>query len=255
MRCITYIYRKLCCRKGFGVHSPFVFDLITNVIEETTTFYSYHDISRIRLQLLQTTQPIHYRGKQISVKKALRLYGISKKEGEFLFRLTNYYKPRTILAIGSSFGLIPLYLTRYRSDVQCVVLECEQDLAEIAKQVLSKEKNPALQILTGAYDVIIPESIAHLRQIDCIYIGKDVGIDNFTTVFQLCVPFIHDHTCCVLADIRSSSEQQHRFRQCCQHPRVTVAVDLLNTGLLFFQPKLHKRVYKAILPSLPYYLW
>ena len=245
---ITRIYRKLFCRKGFGVHSPFVYDLITNVIEETCGYYAYYDISLVRLQLLQNEQFIQYRGKRTTVKRALKQYGISTKEGEFLFRIANHYKPRTILSVGSSMGFAPLYLTRYDSTVQCVTLECEQDLADITTHFLNKEKNPALSIKTGAYHALLPKSIEQIQRIDCVFIGKDVGVYDWDTTFEQCKSFIHDATFFVLAGIRSSTEKQNYWMQFRQHPSVTVAIDLFDLGLLFFQPKLHKMVYKTILP-------
>ena len=248
MRCLTRIYRKLFCRKGYGVHSPFVFALLTNVIEDKSAYYSYHDISLIRRRLTQNNKSICYKGKRLTVKKAVQKYGISKKEGEFLFRLTNYFKPREILSVGSSLGLTPLYLSRYDSSVQCITLECEQDFAEMATHFLSKETNPSLQIRTGTYKEVISEPTSQLQRIDCIFIDKNVGISDLDFIFNQCLPFIHDQTFCVFAGIRLSSEKYHFWEQICQHPRVTVAVDLFQMGLLFFQPTLHRRVYKTIIP-------
>ena len=247
MLVFTEIYRRLCCRKGYGVHSPFVFDLMTNVIEDPCAYYSYDDISRIRRELSQNPTFICYKGKQITVKRAIRKYGISKREGEFLFRLANYYKPRTILSVGSSLGLTPLYLTRYDSDVQCVTLESEPHFAEMATHLLSKETNPSLQIRTGAYHKLVPESLVQFTLIDCIFADKNVEISELDAIFNQCLPFIHDHTFCVMAGIRSSSEKYHFWKQICQHPKVTVAIDMFQMGLLFFQPKLHKRVYRTII--------
>ena len=247
MLSITSIYRKLFCRKGFGVHSPFVFDLITNVIEEKHVYYAFNDIDSIRMQLLQNERLIQYRDRRITVKKAVKRYGISQKEGEFLFRLANHYKPRTILSIGSSIGLAPLYLTRYDSSVHCITLECEQDFVEIANHFFSKEKNPTLKIKTGAYQALLSESIDELRQIGCVFIGKDIEVYDWDKVFDHCLPFVHDTTFFVLAGIRSSTEKQHYWTQFRQHPSVTVAIDLYDLGLLFFQPKLHKIFYKTII--------
>ena len=227
---------------------PFAFDLITNVIEDTCAYYAYQDISLIRNQLKQNNKFIHYRGKRITVQKAVKKYGISRKEGELLFRLTNHYKPRAILSIGSSLGLSPLYLTRYDSTVQCITLECEPDFAEMATHLLSKETNPSLQIRTGAYHESMSEPISQLKQIDCIFIDKNIKTNNLDIIYTHCLPFIHDHTFCVLAAIRSSVAKHHFWKQICQHPQVTVAVDLFQMGILFFQPNLHKRVYKTIIP-------
>ena len=248
MHCFTQIYRKLFCRKGYGVHSPFVFALIANVIEDKSAYYAYHDISLIRLQLTQNNKVIYYKGKRLTVKKAVRKYGISKKEGEFLFRLANHYKPRTILSVGSSLGLTPLYLSRYNSAVQCITLECEQDFAEMATRLLSRETNPSLQIRTGTYKKSVSEAFTQLKRIDCIFIDKNVEISDLDAIFNQCLPFIHDKTFSVLAGIRLSSEKYHFWEHICQHPQVTVAVDLFQMGLLFFQPTLHRRVYKTIIP-------
>ena len=48
----SLLYRSIRYRKGFGVHSPFVFNLITKVIEEKCSYYSFYDIELLRKQLL-----------------------------------------------------------------------------------------------------------------------------------------------------------------------------------------------------------
>lgn len=45
--------RRLRHRRGFGVHSPFAFNLITKVIEENFMYYSYAEIEQIRREKLQ----------------------------------------------------------------------------------------------------------------------------------------------------------------------------------------------------------
>jgi len=246
MLSIKPFYRYLFYRKGFGIHSPFVYDLIINVIRETHDYYAYDDISMVRLQLLQNERIIQYGDKRITVKKAIKRCGLSPKEGKFLFRLTNHCKPHTVLSVGSALGLAPLCLTRYDTTVQCITLEREADVAEIAEQLLLKEKNDAHQIKTGAYPALVPESIGELQQIDCVFIGKDVGVYDWDMVFDQCLPYINDTTFFVLAGIRSSTEKKHYWTQFRQHPGVTVAIDLFNMGVLFFQPKLQKMIYKTI---------
>ena len=45
------LYRCLRYRKGYGVHSPFVYNLITKVIEEKCSYYSFYDIELLRREL------------------------------------------------------------------------------------------------------------------------------------------------------------------------------------------------------------
>lgn len=67
--------RRIRCRKGYGVHSPFAFDFITNVIYNTEKYYAYEKIDR-----------------------GLRLWqkGRVKSMRRLLFRLSNYRYPETI---------------------------------------------------------------------------------------------------------------------------------------------------------------
>ena len=40
-------------RKGHGIHSPFVFDFITNVLNDKKKYPCYHTIEKVRQQLKQ----------------------------------------------------------------------------------------------------------------------------------------------------------------------------------------------------------
>lgn len=71
-------------RCGYGVHSPFAFSLITDVIYEKRPYYAY--------QSLQEEQ-----------KKMMREHGWkkgSRKINRFLFRLVNRMQPATIVEVG-----------------------------------------------------------------------------------------------------------------------------------------------------------
>ena len=109
-------YRFLRYRKGFGVHSPFAFALITRVINERWGFYCYDDIELIRRQLV-------HKG-STGVRREIK-----RSHGQLLFRVVNYFKPKQILQIGSPAGIATLYLTSYASDIQCIALEADAESA------------------------------------------------------------------------------------------------------------------------------
>ncbi len=62
-------------RKGYGIHSPFAFNLVTGVIYEEGTFYAYETLSKER----------KHRG------------GEEEKDDRLMFRLINDHQPRTCL--------------------------------------------------------------------------------------------------------------------------------------------------------------
>lgn len=83
-------------RCGYGVHSPFAFNLITHIIYEKTPYYSYKTLND-----------------EIKEKKNNYLKGWndnSKKVNRLLFRLVNHLQPNTIVSFGSSLSSSSLYL-------------------------------------------------------------------------------------------------------------------------------------------------
>lgn len=74
-------------RCGYGVHSPFAFDLITNLIYQPTPYYAYR-----ALAAEQKKQAPH-QPKEWSSEL--------KRVNQLLFRLVNRAQPRTIIDVGT----------------------------------------------------------------------------------------------------------------------------------------------------------
>lgn len=75
LRKSVLLYRGIRYRRGYGVHSPFVFNLITKVIEERCSYYSFYDIELIRKQLLFRDDSITYPDRQQKGKLRRRTIG------------------------------------------------------------------------------------------------------------------------------------------------------------------------------------
>lgn len=74
-------------RCGYGVHSPFAFNLITQVIYENTPYYKYKDLAKAQ--------------KSLAFEKGKDWKYESKKIKRLLFRLVNYIQPDTIVDAGT----------------------------------------------------------------------------------------------------------------------------------------------------------
>ena len=111
--------------KGHGIHSPFVFDFIKHVMNDTKEYTCYEMIELQRKKLLrdETIIEVEDFGAGSAVmktnKRAVKDIAQSslkpKKFSQLLFRMVQYYQPKTIIELGSSLGITTAYLAKART--------------------------------------------------------------------------------------------------------------------------------------------
>ena len=231
---INKLFRNFFCRGGHGVHSPFVFDLLTTVIEEKNDYYCYENLSLVRAQLRQDSSKIKYKGREYAVKDYLKKLCFSESEDKLLFRLANRFKPRVICMTGSDLGLAPLYLAAYSKSASCIAIEPEADIAAVARKFTDKYSTSVDIQSSGKLD------IQNNYSIDLFVFGK-----SSSTAFNEVIRYMSDESIVVVSGINASRESSIIWKKICAHPKVTVTLDLYNLGIVFFNPKLHRKTYKS----------
>jgi hypothetical protein len=91
--------------KGFGVHSPWAYDLIENVINERHPYYAYEDL-----------YPFWEKAPQY-------LPQYPQSRDELLFRLVNRFNPRFILEVGTGAGVSTGYLASVSRQSRVVTVD------------------------------------------------------------------------------------------------------------------------------------
>ena len=233
------IYRTVFCRGGYGVHSPFVFDLLTTVIEEHQLYYCYEQLHTVRLQILQRSDKVMYGNREYRVEKLLEKYGFTEPEHRLLFRLANRFQPETVFSTGSDFGLTPLYLTAYAADSACIVIEPEPSIASFTRAYLDKYSTASVELRDDVGK--IPDKID-------FFVWSHFP-DNYPfslQTFDRFLPQIHEGSVMIISGINASMQNRKTWKTICAHPKVTVTIDMLRLGIVFFNPKLYRKTFKSI---------
>src|SRR4029077_15378911 len=107
--------------KGHGIHSPFVFDFITHVLNDSTEYPDYSKVESVRKRSLkdQTILTIedHGAGSSSSTSRVRSVSSIakhavkSKKYAQLLYRIAKYYHSNSIIELGTSLGITTSYLS------------------------------------------------------------------------------------------------------------------------------------------------
>ncbi|MDD2435944.1 MAG: SAM-dependent methyltransferase [Massilibacteroides sp.] len=224
------LYRKIRYRKGHGVHSPFVFNFITKVIDERAAYYCLKDIELTRKKFFYENEPFHK-------------WEIRPKYGALLMRISNYLKPQNLLLIGSDLSFSALYSSSYASTTRCVVLEEKTEIAAFSRSVIEKHRAKNILLKEGVYQKTVSEVLEHTDKLDFVYFGypNDSALD--IPVFECILPHLHEHSVLILRGIRKTKDRKEFWNRLCARPEVSVTIDVYELGIAFFNHKIHKKNY------------
>lgn len=245
---LSYINRAGHC-SGHGVHSPFAFNLITNVIECKHPYYVFPALEFLRKELLHDKSEIFVSdygtgssGKRIVSQIAARSLK-SKKEAQLLFRLAHSSKPINIVELGTSLGLTTAYLASVDSRINCYSLEACPELLNIAALNLRKHNINNVTLVNGDIKNTLPLLLDKLPGLGFVFFDANHTEEATLDYFELCLQKINVNTVFVFDDIHSSKGMESAWKKIIFNPKVRVSLDLFSFGIVYFDMNLKKQHY------------
>ncbi len=232
--------------KGHGIHSPFVFDLIKNVLNDKTKYAAYKEVELQRSLLLgnETIITVEDFGagstkgltKQRVVQQIAATSLKPKKYAQLLFRLVNYFQPKQILELGTSLGITTAYLAKAKPEAAVTTMEGSVAIAKIAEEHFRKLNLQNVRIITGNFEETLAATIASSSQsFNFIFIDGNHRKEPTLRYFEQLLLKAGDDTIFVFDDIHWSKEMEEAWEQIKQHAAVTLTVDLFFIGLVFLR--------------------
>jgi hypothetical protein len=221
--------KRLRHRKGHGIHSPFVYNLITQVIEEKTPYYAFEEIENFRKSLLERTGESTTDDNQIAEITARETQ--SARFGAFLFRLENYLKSKTVIVAGASTGVMGMYLAMVgKTQTECYLLEERTELLQPVKE---------FALAQHLHNIHFTDD--NLKPADLIFINQLNENQTVDKIVEKYMPFTHNKTVWIINDMDKNKKMSELW-QSLQTPNLKV--DLQTVGLVFWNEKLPKQTYK-----------
>ncbi len=236
-------------REGFGIHSPFVFSLLNEVIYEKSNYYCYTPIEKLRQTLLNNKEQIkvedfgegHYTLRSIAsiTKKSVK----PAKYAQLLFRLANRNSSRTIFELGTALGVTTSYLASANTHAQVITIEGDAQLCSYAQTHFKQLKRTNISLHCGKLDDLLPDLLAPIDQLDFVFFDANHTKEATLRYAEWCFPKTHSGTIFVIDDIHWSASMEEAWQMIKQDKRVRLAIDIFEMGILFFNTELTKQEY------------
>jgi predicted O-methyltransferase YrrM len=240
---IEYIKFLFKATNQHGVHSPFVYDLVTKCFYDKTTYDTYSSLSKYRTSLLTNKQHIEITdfgaGSRVfnSNLRAVHLMaknsGTTLKRAKLLFRIVQYFKPQHILELGSSLGIATHALASGHSESQVTTVEGCPNISNFTIQQLSNYNSSNVTLKTGEFDKIIPS--LENNTYDLIFFDGNHNKKATLNYFNSLIDKAHNDSVFIFDDIHWSKDMTEAWEVIRTHPKVTVSIDTFFWGFIFFR--------------------
>jgi len=229
--------------KGHGIHSPFVFDFIKNVLNDKIVYPEFEKIENLRRNLMSDKTIItvedlgagEYRNKNRSVSSIARRSLKPIKFGQLFYRMVKKYRPQSILELGTSLGITTSYLSMAKPDARIITLEGSDKVADKARNNFSQLELKNIELVRGNFDTTLEHVLAQLHKIDFVFIDGNHRQEPTIRYYRQLFPKMHNDSILILDDIHWSREMEQAWKVIISDDAVACSMDLFSIGVILFR--------------------
>lgn len=227
-----------------GLHSPFVFDLVTKCFYNKEYRKSYQVLTAHREALAKDTREISvedfgsgsriFKSNLRAVNAIAKNAGISPKRAELLNRLVDYFEVEEVLEIGTSVGLATMALAVNNDKAKITTVEGCTQTSIIASEYFSNFGISTISSKVAKFENFIKD-VSLKKKYDLIYFDGNHTNEATIAYFENLLKTTHNNSVWIFDDIYWSEEMTEAWLFIKNHPEVTVTIDTFQWGFVFFR--------------------
>lgn len=216
--------------KGHFIHSPFAFNLITNVLNSPYIYYAFSDIE----QFTWTNKSFFFENEPES--EQITKYNLTS------FRLVNHINPKNILEINSGTSLNSLFIldTEHFSDY--TLFEIDKNRISKTKEIIDTfiKKVVYNRFYKFNHSINFSSELESLgdQKFDAVFVNEGKIIPDYENLFKMS----GSNTFWVINGITKDLAKQF-WRKIVNDKRVRVTFEMKDFGIAFLDPSYHKANY------------
>ncbi len=231
--------------KGHGVHSPFVFNFIKDVLRNKNPLPFAASIEARRAALLtdksiisvidfgagSTTIKSNQRQVATIAKSSLK----PRKYAELIGKIVQYFDVQSSLELGTSLGTTTSYIALSNPKGNVFSFEGDENIAAIAQQQFNVLSVKNIQQVIGSFDATLPRFIEDGQKVDLFFLDGNHRKQPTLDYFKMLLPISNEYSIFIFDDIHWSEEMESAWEEIKKNERVTLTIDLFFIGLVFLR--------------------
>ena len=243
---VSYLSHLMHAKTKHGIHSPFVFNLLTQVLKGDSNIAECEPIEALRRSLRSQKRRIHitdlgagsrtgFGGDLRSISMITKTASHPKKDCALLYRLAEHFQPKTILELGTSMGISTAYLAKSCPAARIITIEGCPNIHREAMANLHSLGITNVECINGPFAGTITDQATKLEKIDLLYIDGDHRSAPTLAYLHATLPFLHEQSIIIFDDIHWSADMEKAWKEIQQLDTLSVTLDLYRFGLAFLR--------------------
>lgn len=240
-------------RGGHGIHSPFVFDLVSGIFRNKSASDVVCSIELIRKKLEHNNRLITVNdlgtGLAKGMKRERKVSDIAKRSaipqryGRLLLNLSEAFAGNSVIELGTSLGISTMYLAAGAPGSIVYTIEGCPECSAIATGNFSSSGFSNIKPLTGSFEEHLSSLTRENINPGLIFIDGNHSREPVLRYFNELLQISSSDTVFVFDDIHSSAEMGEAWDTIKNDKRVTASVDIFRMGLVFLKPGITRNHY------------
>ena len=233
------------------MHSPFIYELIREVLNDRTPYPEYRRVEQLKARLKKDTRllnvedmgagSVHAASHTRTVGSIARQAAKPKKWGQLLFRLARYYQPAQMVELGTSLGMSSAYLQLGHPAGKLTTLEGAASIAAVARKNFAELGLSKIKQVEGNFDDTLASALEEIGRVDMAFVDGNHRLEPTLRYFEQLKPVLTPDSILIFDDIHWSAEMEQAWNQIVGDQTVTTSVDLFFVGLVFFRKEFREK--------------
>ena len=169
--------------------------------------------------------------------------GTTIKRAKLLYRLSNYFKPETVLELGTSLGIATQAISLGNPKSKITTVEGCQNISEFTSEKLKKYNLKNIKLIAGNFNNEIEK--LNTESYDFIFFDGNHQKEATLNYFETLLKSTHNDSVFIFDDIYWSKGMTEAWETIKQHPKVMVTIDTFFWGFVFFRKEQAKEHFKV----------
>lgn len=244
----AYLKFLLRSTNQHGVHSPFVYDLVTKCFYDKKKIKEYKKIKEFNRRLKRIRHKIDITdfgaGSRVTKSNKRSISSIAKNSGTklkraiLLYKLVKYFDCNNILELGTSLGIGTQAMSIGNPKAKITTIEGCQEISKYTEINFNMQWLNNINQLTGDFKEFLPELSKNTY--DLIFFDGNHQKEATLNYFEMLLPTASNNSVFIFDDIYWSKGMTEAWETIKLHPKVTVTIDTFFWGFVFFRKEQEK---------------